>query len=221
MLGNKHVFWQALLVALVVFWAGILIGVFFENSRFNTLQNYYFSSETEIFDFTLRNSILSSSDFDCDIAVAESIHFADRIYAEATDLEKYDAASRITDNIVELHKRYDLLRVMLWNDLINLKKKCGSELQDVNVVVYLYDYVDTDVHTKATQVTMGRVLLDLKKKYGDTVILIPIAEDTGVKSLDLLMNAYAIDTVPVVIINENSTIEGLFTVEEAEEHLSF
>ena len=51
--SNKHVFWQAFVVAFVIFWTGILIGVWFEDSRYNDLEKFYFNSETDLFDISL------------------------------------------------------------------------------------------------------------------------------------------------------------------------
>src|SRR3989344_5845674 len=211
-LGNKNVFWQALIVALIIFWAGIMLGVMFEDSRFDKLQDFYFNSETDIFDTTLGNEILTDFDFNCNSAIEKSINFADKIYFEAISLEKYDSSNAITENIIQLHRRYDLLRVMLWKNVVDLKENCDEELNDTNIIVYFYDYVDPNLNVKARQTVMGRVLLDVKEKYGDKVILIPIAYDTKVYSLDLMIERYSVEDVPSILINQNYKIEDLFTL---------
>ena len=53
-MGNKNTFWQALVLALVIFWTGILLGVMFEGARANKLESYYLDSETGIFDINFR-----------------------------------------------------------------------------------------------------------------------------------------------------------------------
>jgi hypothetical protein len=216
MFGNKHAFWQAFIVASAIFWIGIMLGVWFESQRTAKLEDFYFNAETNIFDVQLRGDILRMFDFDCETALSENIKFADRIYQEAQELEKYDASNRITDDIVNLHARYDLLRVMLWRNTVVLQEKCSNE---TNVVVYLYQYKEPSVNTRARQITMSSVLLDLKEKYGDRVILIPIAYDTDVTSLDLFEEAYNLSEFPVVIINQESKFTGLFSVEDLEKEL--
>ncbi len=216
-MGNKHSFWQALIVAIIIFWTGIMLGIMFEDSRTSRLEDFYKSSESKIFDIQLTgNLLLNTPEFDCTIALNENINFADIIYEEAKTLEKYDASTKITEDIVKLHGRYDLLRTMLWINAIEFQKKCPSK---TNLVVYLYQYNHPSVNTQAKQITISKVTLDLKKKYGDKIILIPIAYDTGISSLNLLRAKYEIDEFPIVIINQKYKITDLITMNEMEKYL--
>lgn len=216
--SNKHSFWQAFVIAFVIFWTGIMLGILFENSRTSKLEKYYFNSETEIFDVQLIGKILFEPlEINCDTALTENINFAERIYEEAKTLEKYDSSNKITEDIVNLHKRYDLLRTMLWKNAIELQENCPGK---TNVVVYLYQYIKPSINTQARQITLSKVTLDLKKKYGNKVILIPIAHDTGIKSLNLLKQEYNLDKFPIVIINQEHKFTELTTVIELEQYLN-
>lgn len=199
-------------MALLIFWTGIILGIFFEDSRADRLKNYYLDSETEIFDLNLHAKISSMNGNSCSEIMDQIVFFADKIYAESKKLEKYGASTKITLEVFRLHRRYDLLRTMLWSNLI--LNNCSK---DFDVVVYLYQYDDPSIEIEAKQITFSKVLLDFKKKYGSQVILIPIAYDTGIKSLDLLRKTYDLDEVPVVIINQKHKMTNLFTVEEMEE----
>lgn len=217
-MNNKHVFWQSLIIALVIFWSGIILGVIFEQWRADKLQEYYVDSETNIFDVMLQQRLLSDKNLSCDRAVEENIEFADKIYSEARDLEKYDSATKITDDILKLHRRYDMLRALLWNNLIELEERCPGR---VNTIVYLYDYEDTPLDKQARQITMSKVLLDLKKKYPDKIVLIPIAADTKISSLGFLMERYNVKNIPAVLINEEHLINDLASVGDLEKYLDF
>lgn len=216
MLGNKHTFWQALIVALLIFWSGILLGIMFEQSRADKLKNFYYGSETEIFDMRVQQELLRISNVSCAFVAEQSILSADRIYEEARQLEKYDAASKVSEDVRRLHKRYDLLRVMLWAALQEHQLRCK---EDFNVVVYLYQYDKPSVERQAQQLTMSKVLLDLKKKHGDSVILIPIAYDSDIRSLEVLREIHGIKEVPAVVINERYQIHELQSMEELEKYL--
>lgn len=205
-LGSKHSFWQALIAALFIFWIGILIGVIFENSRVNDLEDVYFDSETDIFDFELASEIIYDSNMSCDITKEKSIYFADKVYEEAIKLEKYDDSNKITSELVSLHRRYDLLRTVLWKNIIDSKKKCDEE---INTVVYLYEYKDPSLNIQGVQGTMSNYLIDLKKEYGDDIVLIPIAIDTDIDSLDMLREYYELQEYPVIFVNEKEKFEEL------------
>ncbi len=215
-ISNKHTFWQAFIIAFVIFWTGIMLGVIFESSRASKLEKFYLNSETEIFDIQLKSDLLKLFKYDCDLALEENVNFAERIYSEAKTLEKYDASNKITEDIINIHRRYDLLRTILWKNLIELQESCPKK---TNTFVYLYQYDKPSIETQAKQITMSRVLLDLKRKYGDEVILIPIAYDTYVKSLSLLIDKYDIKKFPVVFINQKHKIIELSTVKELENYI--
>lgn len=214
--SNKHVFWQAMVIAFVIFWSGLMLGILFEGQRVNQLEEVYFNSETDIFDIQLKNELLAKFEFDCNVALIENIAFADKIYFEAKELEKFDSANRLTEEVINVHKRYDLLRTMLWDSVIDLQESCPGV---TNSVVYIYEYDRPNPAVHAKQIAMSRVLSDLKGKYGGQVILIPIAGDTGIRSLDLLMLKYEVKDLPSIVINQDHVITDLVTLEDLEEYL--
>jgi len=215
MLGSKHTFWQALISALVVFWAGILLGVYFENSRIGTVNEMYLDSQTDIFDFELSSEIIGDYGLNCNIINQKSVMFADKIYEEAIKLEKYDNSNKITKDMISIHRRYDLLRVMLWKDIIKNKEKCG----EVNTVVYLYEYDDVALNKRSIQGAFSNFLIDVKKEFKDDIILIPIAVDTNIDSLDILREFYELDSVPVVFVNEEHKFDSIDFLEGINEVL--
>lgn len=216
MVNNKHVFWQAFVIASLIFWIGILIGVFFENQRTQKLEDVYSNYETELFDFELYSDIIFNSNFTCNHITKESIILADKIYAEALKLEKYDTSNKITKDLIQLHKRYDLLRTMLWNNIIQTNKKCNL---NINTVIYLYKYDNPSLTTKGIQGAMSNLLIDLKEKHKNKIILIPIAIDTEVKSLELMKKNYGITTFPSIFINQKHLITELKSLEYIEKYL--
>jgi hypothetical protein len=206
MFNNKHFFWIAFVLASLIFWFGILLGISFEKSRVDEVKNVYFDSETEIFDFEISSDLILDLNMSCDMIYQKSILFADSIYKEASKLEKYDDSNKITEGIVPIHKRYDLLRTLLWKDLINARLKCEKK---TNVVVYFYEYVDPSLTTRGMQGTMSNFLVELKKEYENDIILIPIAVDTGLGSLQILLDYYGLDKAPSIFINEEIKLESL------------
>ncbi len=214
-MNNRHAFWLALIVAVLVFWTGILLGVMLEKNRANKLQQFYYESETNIFDILMQQDLLKGSKF-CDLVIAENIVFADKIYSEAKNLEKYDNAAKITSELIMLHRRYDVLRVMLWNNIIQ-QEDCFKN--KTNVIIYLYQYNNPSLEVKAKQSAMSKALLELKNKNGLSVILIPIASDTDVKSMKILKQKYNLTLTPMIFINSEHKITEVTSVEELEKYI--
>jgi hypothetical protein len=214
---NKNVFWQAFIIAMVLFWAGILLGVYFEHSRIESVQNFYSVSETEINDFQLSSEIVFGENLSCETLNEKSIFFADKIYREAIKLEKFEDSNQITDEGLVLHRKYDLLRTILWTEIIKNKDICGDNL---NTVIYFYEYIEPSFEIRTQQGAMSSFLIDLKERMGKDVVLIPIAADTGVMSIEMLLEKYNITSIPSVIVNEKHVINELSSLEDIEKYLN-
>ena len=199
MVNAKKSFWQALIFTIVVFRIGIILGFFFEVSRTNSVEIASIGSETNLLDQELRTRASEHFNFSCEDSAESLFRFADLIYREARQLERYGQASKFSETIDLLHRRYDLLRTMLWIESIETKKKCGNVF---HTVVYLYRYNAEDVDVKAKQVFFSRVLGDVKEANPQDILLIPIAEDTGLESVRAITQKFSIESYPVIIIDE-------------------
>ncbi|MBD3247229.1 hypothetical protein GF378_01260 [Candidatus Pacearchaeota archaeon] len=218
--SKKHVFWEALLLTIVVFALGLLMGVAFEGRRVDKINDYYAISEISMMDVLALNDLMSleNTNTNCSTIIDSNLLFADRIYEEARQLERYDTAGKITENIKLAHKKYDLMRTFLWINSMRTFNTCKDQA-DFNVVVYLYEYETEDLAKKATQNVWSRTLFDLKQEFGEKIVLIPIAADSNLASLDSLLMQYEIEQYPVVIINNKFVLNELTSVDEMEKYL--
>ncbi len=210
-MNQKSIFIQALIASALVFIVGFLIGVYFEDSRVEFMKDSFYDSETKMNDFELSSKIIFQSNQSCDTIVEKTVLFADKIYAEALKLEKYDNSNKLTQRFEPLHRRYDLLRTILWKDIIDNKKLCKNK---INTVVYFYSYINPSFETKSIQGAMSNYLGDLKNEYEDKIILLPIASDTQLDSLKSLREMYNITQVPVIFVNEKYKFETLESLKD-------
>ncbi len=213
MVNSKHAFWQALIATILIFGIGLILGFFLESYRADNVQYNLFNAETNILDDQLRNRLVEDFNLDCDIAKESTFNFADKIYSEATKLEQLDQASKLSDSFLALHRRYDLLRALLWTETINLKERCG---ENFHTLVYLYEYNNDDIDINSQQLFYSRLLLDLKDKYPDEVILIPIATDNDLDSIELILKDYQIDEFPAIIVDESEVVNGIISLNDIE-----
>lgn len=213
--SQKHAFWEALLVTILIFGIGVFLGVVLENWRTGRIEYLYQESEVKLLDIRTQSEIYSSREFDCKTAVKENIEFADRIFKEAELLSRYEGAGRLTESLKLQHKKYDILRALLWLNSIKIKKNCNAFYSNV---VYVYDYNDLNIDTKAKQAVFSNILTELKGKRGNEVMLIPMAGDNDLSSINLLMNLYNIteSELPIILIDERIKITELQNVEDIE-----
>ncbi len=217
MFGNKkNVFWEALLIATLIFILGLLIGVFVESDRLQQINDYYSQAQVSLIDSMAMSNSLSNS-ANCQSMINSSISFADNIYSQALLLEKYEASGKISSSITIAHSEYDLLRTILWQNLITIKAECSNHF---NFVVYLYKDTSTDLNQKAMQGVWSNILSDLKQKEGNNMILVPISVSSNLSSLNLLTQDFNITSYPAVVINDKTTIYTLQSVNDIEKYLT-
>jgi len=214
--NKKNVFWEALILTIVVFVLGIMIGVSFEKNKLDEINRYYSESDAVLMDMLALQKITDSGISNCSLVSEANLKFADRVYDEAILMEKYETSQKISEGMEITHKKYDLLRTFLWMNSIKSRETCTK---DFSVVVYLYEYNTNDLAQKAVQGVWSKVVYDLKQKEGDSMILIPIAVDTNVTSLDLLVDKFDIKSYPAIIINDEKVIYDLKTPSDLEVYL--
>ena len=216
--SQKHVFWQALLLAVFVFSFGILLGFLLESSRTAEIEGLYNKADIELLDVKIQNELLDLNNINCNAAIQENIKFADKVYQEAKLLDDYEDASRLSDSIKIQHTKYDLLRTLFWINSIKLKQMCNASYHNL---VYLYDYNNPRLDVRAKQEVFSRLLGEVKQDMGDRVMLIPLAGDNNLASISLLMNSYNVleSELPVILIDEKIKITNLDSEIEIEKYL--
>lgn len=210
----RHVFWQALVAAVIVFGFGIWLGFLLENYRTSRAGIAFAKSEVDLIDVRVQSEIYKEREINCVTAVRENIAFGDRIYEEAKQLDRGKQANKLTEDIVYQHKKYDVLRAIFWINSMTIRERCNSSYHNV---VYFYQYQNPDLEKKAQQGVFSDLLRELKERYGSEVMLIPLAGDNNITSIALLRDYYNISSLPTILVDEQVKIEKLGTLEELEE----
>jgi len=201
MVNQKSTFWQAFLVAGIIFWIGLLLGISFESWRADKMAQSYSEAEILLLDSIAQTNFVSSNDTDCSIAANSLETFADDVYKKASNLEVYDSNSRLSEEKLKpLHKKYDLLRTILFWNSERLSERCNLSF---NRVVYLYNYKYSSAEESANNVVWSKSLETIKERKGSAVILIPIAVDMDISSVDLMLEKYGVKKFPAVIVDKN------------------
>jgi len=213
--SKKHVFWEALIITIVIFLAGIFLGMLIETGNSNKINNLYLQSEISLTDAMAGLKLTEVSDLDCEALKTNNINFANQVYEEAKLLEKYETSGKLTEGMKLLHKKYDLLRTILWINNEESLTRCDN----YNLIVYLYEYETEQLNKKATQKVWSKILLDTKQERDD-ILLIPIAADQNLTSLNILIDKYKIKQFPSIIINNNQTIYTLTNINQIQPFLN-
>jgi hypothetical protein len=217
-LGNqKIVFLYALIGTLIVFNIGIFMGYMLESSRIEKINQMYAETEMKILDQITQSESVELLDFDCSSLIKENINFGDSIFEEALQIQKYEDANIFSEEIVSQHRRFDLLRTLFWINSIKIKEKCNS---DYHNIVYFYQYNEPTIDQKARQKFLSNLLSELKEKYGNEIMLIPISADNNIPSVNLLVEKYNITGLPVILVDEKFLVTDVNSLEDVEKYLN-
>jgi len=63
------------------------------------------------------------------------------------------------------------------------------------------------------------MLEDMKEKNKDKMLLIPIAGNLDLASIDLILKDYGIEELPVILIDEDEIVSDLITFDELEQKI--
>ena len=216
MTAQKHIFWEALILTIFVFAFGILMGYLLESNRTSKILEAYQQSDLNLLDIKIQDSIFSLKDFNCELATKETINFADRVYEEAKILDRFEDSATLSEGIIMQHKKYDLLRTSLWVNTIKIKKECE---ENFHTIIYFYNYRTEDLDTSSTQNVFSKYLSELKKEYGNKIILISIAGNMDINSINFLKSTYNIDSLPMILVDEEHKISSLDDLDKIKEYL--
>ncbi len=202
--NKKNVFWEALMITVAIFLIGLFIGMLIEVGNSNEINEFYAKSEISLVDANAMSRLSEQSSLDCDSLKENNIGFANRIYKEAKLLEQYESSGKLTEGMKLLHKKYDLLRTLLWIGNQNSLERC----KNYDLIIYLYEYESEEIEKKAKQNVWSKILLETKKE-DKNILLIPIAGDQNITSLNLLVEEYKVEKLPAIIINNDKIIYTL------------
>ena len=127
-------------------------------------------------------------------------------------LEKYEGGNKITKEILYDKERYVLLKLEFWINSVYLKEKCRTNYTNL---IYFYAQ-EPSLEQKGEQETQAVILKDLKDKYGQELMLIPLPIDLNIATINILKETYSINDVPTLLINEKIKLDGVQSIEEIE-----
>lgn len=210
-----RVFWEALIVSLLILALGFVLGTLLEDARNNKAAVVYLNSETNLLDAQVFGSLLNER-FDCKTAIEKNIKFGDEIYQDSLKLGEYEDSSQLTELLDYQHRKYDLLRTIFWFNSIKIKDECGRSF---HTVVYLYDYQSEDLAEQSKQEVFSRFLSDIKQELGNEIVLIPIAKNMNISSLDLMLEKFSV-TQTAIVLDEKTVYSDVDDLDDLREKLN-
>lgn len=199
----------ALVATIVIFSIGIYVGLVISKEKVSYLESSLRESEQ---DFERYQTIIMLQDNlperSCDILSYRSQQLVPKISELGAKLENYDRTKKFEhpEKFEDLREDYTLLYIRYWLQMKKMREEC-----DTNITTMLYLF---DAKNCSSCEPQGKILDYWKKQYEKSLLIFPLAVDLELDSVKMIQNAYNINELPAMIINENQTYEGFKTQQE-------
>jgi hypothetical protein len=200
---------QIMLLVLIVFIIGIIIGKNISSSDLDELSRQMRESELNTESFLVEQQLFGMAEDNCEI-------FNSRIVDLARDLDKIGTLLTTGDPINDLgkenyfymKKKYHLMQVRFYLLYKQVKETCNVSK---HMILYFYS-ID---HPESKE--QGYVLDELVQEYPVIVLAI---EYNFTRDLDFLQSSYRIEDTPSMVIDYDTTYQGLTGYEMLEDYLN-
>jgi len=217
MADQMNMYSKPFMLATLIFLIGIFGGMVLDSIRADIVENNLSESEIMWEDARLLNMYINViGQEQCDAAFRENLEYNDKIYGYGKDIEDKLEANVFSSELTQEWRKYNLLQFQFWLNSIELRDKCGF---DYSNVVYISRMDITPNGETVDNELQSQILLKLKDKCGQNMMLIPLTADADLETIDVVVGQYNITEFPSVIIDEEHVFQGLTPTEELEEHL--
>ena len=205
---TKRIFITSLVIAIIVFVAGILLGYSLDGMRNKDLLENLRQSELNTESYLVHQTFLETfGGNECEVLTSRINDMKDLVTSIGSKLTSYSTKSMSeSEDMDYLKRKYFISEIKFLTLLQHLKENCEKKF-----VIILFFYTKDD----ATSTRQGYILTDLNEKYEDSLIILSLDKDYSdeplIKTLKL---KYNIKESSTLIINNNIKKEGLITEEE-------
>lgn len=212
----KNVFLKAAIITAAVFIIGVYVGFVLDSMRVEDVKESITEIDNLWNDVRLMQSYIQKfsnrTDY-CGFLLDENLKVGDKIYDEGLKVEEYENTNRFASDLIIEKTRYALLDLQFWINSVDLKNLCDG---NYSTVIYFY----SQYNVTPEQNFQDRVLWDLKQECGPKIIYITFPADIGITTIEVIKNIYGIESVPSILINEETLLSSPVTLREIEEYVS-
>lgn len=195
---KKQLFLSTLLLLVIAFVIGIIVGNSFGNSELTEANRFIRQSELTTESYLLEQELLKGFNQSCDVAQTRLAALSSELWQLGkilgTETAKQDLGE---ENYHFLKLKYHLMQIKTYLLYYTLNKDCELETP-----VVLFYYKQNDVASKE----QGNILDELVEKYDIKVFAIELDYSKELKFLEI---NYGIESAPSLVINHKAKKSGL------------
>ncbi|MBI5797604.1 hypothetical protein HZA98_01730 [Candidatus Woesearchaeota archaeon] len=206
---SKQIFLTTLLISILVFGAGLLLGWNLDKYRSQDVSDDLRTNELDTESFLIEQNFLDSfaGGDDCSFAEPRLAQISSELIQLGQTLESYEQKNIFQDaEFKYLARRYFLLEIKGYTQFNELKDKCHIKN---DVILYFYDPEDSQ------SALQGYVLDRVANEANGSVDVFSINQNfAGDSAISTVKIYYNITTSPTIIVNGKEKREGYTSYEE-------
>lgn len=209
-----NIYLKTLMLTAFVFLLGTIFGILLDNYRLADVRRVISEIDVSWNDARLLNLYFGKlGKENCQLALDQNLVYNNKIYEEGLGIENAIESNKFTPELETEKQRYVLLQAQFWFNSIDLKEQCKFNYSNV---VHIYNEKDLTPEQDAENKLQSSILLQLKDKCGNKIMLIPLEGDFGLTVIDAVKKQYNITKYPAIIINEKTVLEGVTSLSTLE-----
>ena len=191
-----NIFIRTALITLVVFVAGIGLGLFIGGEKVSSLEQTVSDLNQDINDIELQFLLMDvmSENVPCNYFISEAERLGEITDVMGREVERYEQSDRLRDkDFIALKQKYTSMLIRNWLTLEKIKDVCNSEYV---TVLYFYDRSDCDRCEE-----QGLILSYLKDKLSADIMVFAVDAGIGLRTVEGLREAYGVESYPTLVVN--------------------
>ena len=203
--SNKVTYIIGIIIAIIVFVTGFLLGLAITQSRYADIEDFETKLRIDAYNFDVQYLLLQEEP--CKFIEDP---FTEELYLIGAELSALEAERGFEDkDVLRLKNYYSMLEIRNWIFLKTFKEKCGKDY-----VLNLYFYSNKDCEDCLEQ---GEILTSLRQKY-PKIRTYSFDINIDNKALSALKQLYNVEEAPTMVF-DSVTLSGFRTEEELERAL--
>ena len=197
----------SLLLSMLVFFSGFLLGSGLDNARINDVVKELERNELQRENYVTEQRFLELfAGENCELVPVGLGDLSKNLAETGKILTDYEARGIFNEKeYKELKERYFLSEIKLYVLLKELKNNCNL---DTTVILFFYDQNDRK------SIEQGYVLDNIVRRLQNITVLSIDRESSSSPSVKTVMNYYNITSSPTIIVNFNKKIEGFTEIDK-------
>jgi|GEM_PF-5864254 len=204
---KKFLLIMSLVIATVLFFSGLGLGIVFDNLRTSEIDHLLTKSQLDIESFLLQQQFLQ--DFDsttCDLAKEQFVTLQKQRSEIGQRLEDYEDKSVSDTELNILKRKHIILSVSSLSTLGTIERNCGR----TNIEGIIFFYAKDDANSRK----QGFILDDVRSEMDSVTVYAFDINFNEEPLISTLRTKYNSTVAPTLIVNGNTKLEGVTEAEQ-------